>query len=316
MTRLMRSILTGLALSLALASPTLAGEGVAAGSSTAPKPLIAVTWDDVPAHGPLPADTNRVRIAADILKASAEAGAPAFGFINGVAVNNEPASAPVLKLWREAGQPLGNHTWSHQNLAGLTPEQFALEITRNEPLLQSLMGQEDWQWLRYPFLSEGDTPEKRLAVRQWLAGKGYRIASVTMGFGDYAFNDAYARCKARNDEATIAILEQKFLEAAAAAADHARAMSQTLFGRDIPYVLLVHAGAFDARMAPRLFRLYQDRGFGFTTLKAAQSDPFYRTDMEPGRDPAPTTLEAVFWSRGQQPPPSPVDLKTIEGLCR
>jgi len=312
MTLHVRSILTGLLLCLAVAASSQA----APDGATAQKPLIAFTWDDVPAHGAMPADTTRVQIAAEILKASAEAGAPAFGFINGVAVNNEPASEPVLKMWREAGQPLGNHTWSHQNLAGLTPEQFALEVTRNEPLLQTLMGPEDWRWLRYPFLSEGDTPEKRLAVRNWLAGKGYKVASVTMGFGDYAFNDAYVRCKARNDEAGIAALEQQFLEAAGAAADHARAMSQTLFGRDIPYVLLVHAGAFDARMAPRLFKLYQDRGFGFTTLPAAQSDPFYKTDLEPGRDPAPTTLEGVFWSRGLQPPPSPVNLKAMEGLCR
>jgi peptidoglycan/xylan/chitin deacetylase (PgdA/CDA1 family) len=316
MVQLMRTILAGLALSLAVTAPSVAGAAATSSPSAEPKPLIAFTWDDVPAHGAMPADTTRVQIAATILKASAEAGAPAFGFINGVAVNNEPASAPVLKLWREAGQPLGNHTWSHQNLASLTPEQFALEVTRNEPLLETLMGQEDWRWLRYPFLSEGDTPEKRLAVRKWLAGRGYRIASVTMGFGDYAFNDAYVRCKARNDEASIAGLEQKFLEAAGAAADHARAMSQTLFGKDIPYVLLVHAGAFDARMAPRLFKLYQDRGFGFTTLQAAQSDPFYTTDMEPGRAPGPTTLESVFWSRGQQPPSSPVDLKAIESLCR
>jgi len=315
MTLFTRSLLAGLALSLAVATPTLAGMAAPDGT-TAQKPLIAFTWDDVPAHGAMPGDTTRVQIAAEILKASAEAGAPAFGFINGVAVNNEPASAPVLKMWREAGQPLGNHTWSHQNLASLTPEQFALEVTRNEPLLETLMGQEDWRWLRYPFLSEGDTPEKRLAVRKDLAERGYKIASVTMGFGDYAFNDAYVRCKARNDEAGIAALEQQFLEAAGAAADHARAMSQTLFGKDIPYVLLVHAGAFDARMAPRLFKLYQDRGFGFTTLPAAQSDPFYKTDMEPGRDPAPTTLEGVFWSRGLQPPPSPVNLKAMEGLCR
>jgi hypothetical protein len=31
-------------------------------------------------------------------------------------------------------------------------------------------------------------------------------------------------------------------------------MSEQLYNRDIPYVLLMHIGAFDARMLPRLLK--------------------------------------------------------------
>jgi len=282
----------------------------------ADRPLIAFTWDDLPAHAALPPGVTRTQIAADLLKASAEAKAPAFGFINGVQTEREPGSETVLKLWREAGQPLGNHTWSHPNLASLTPEQFTAEIAQNEPMLKALMGDKDWRWLRYPFLSEGDTPEKRLAVRAWLANNHYKIASVTMSFGDYAFNDPYARCVAKGDAAVVADLEQRFLEGAAAVADRARAMSKTLYGKDIPYVLLMHGGAFDARMAPRLFKLYQDRGFGFTTLDKAERHPFYKTDVNPGLPPQPTTLEDALRAKGLPVSPFPVDLKALEGVCR
>lgn len=291
----------------------LALAGVA---QAADKPVIAVTWDDIPAHSALPPGVTRVQIAADLLKASAEAKAPAFAFINAVQSEREPDSAPVLTMWRKAGQPLGNHTWSHPNLASLTPEQFIAEIERNEPTLKALMGQEDWRWLRYPFLSEGDTPEKRLAVRTWLAANHYKIASVTMGFGDYAYNEPYARCMAKGDQAAIAQLEQHFLDGAAADADRARAMSHALFGKDIPYVLLMHGGAFDARMAPRLFKLYQDRGFGFTTLAEAQKHPFYRTDTDPSLAPEPTTLDGALRAKGLPVPPSSVDLAPLERLCR
>ena len=41
---------------------------------------------------------------------------PVYGFVNGVQLEREPASAPMLKDWRDAGFPLGNHTWSHMNL--------------------------------------------------------------------------------------------------------------------------------------------------------------------------------------------------------
>lgn len=282
----------------------------------ADKPVIAVTWDDLPAHSALPTGVTRTQIAADLLKASADANAPAFGFINAVQNEREPASAPVLTMWRAAGQPLGNHTWSHQNLSSLTPEQFIAEIERNEPALKALMGREDWRWLRYPFLSEGETAEKRLAVRAWLAANHYKIASVTLGFGDYAYNEPYARCLAKGDHAAVAELERRFLDGAADDADRARTMSRALFGRDIPYVLLMHGGAFDARMASRLFKLYQDKGFGFTTLAEAQQHPFYKTDVDPGLSPEPTTLEGAMRAKGLPVPPSRVNLAPLESLCR
>ena len=211
---------------------------VATTTHAADKPVIAFTWDDLPAHAAMPAGVTRTQIAADLLKASAEAKAPAFGFINGVQTEREPGSDAALKLWRQAGQPLGNHGWSHQNLASLTPEQFADEAAKNEPMLKDLMAGQDWRWLRFPFLSEGDTPEKRLAVRAWLAAHHYKIASVTMSFGDWAFSDPYARCVAKNDQAAIAQLEKIYLDGAAAVADRSRAMAKTLYGQDIPLSLI------------------------------------------------------------------------------
>jgi peptidoglycan/xylan/chitin deacetylase (PgdA/CDA1 family) len=292
---------------------------VAALSTTAQaeeKPVIAFTWDDLPAHATLPPGVTRTQIAADLLKASAEAKAPAFGFINGVQTEREPGSDAALKLWREAGQPLGNHTWSHKNIASLTAEQFTAEIAQNEPMLKELMAGQDWRWLRYPFLSEGDTPEKRLAVRGWLAANHYKIASVTMSFGDWAFSDPYARCVAKNDQAAIAQLEKIYLEGAAAVADRSRDMAKTLYGKDIPYVLLMHGGAFEARMATRLFKLYQDKGYGFTTLEKAESHPFYKTDVDPGLPPQPTTLEDALKAKGLPVPALPIDLATVQGMCR
>jgi peptidoglycan/xylan/chitin deacetylase (PgdA/CDA1 family) len=289
---------------------------IATSAHAADKPVIAFTWDDLPSHSTLPPGVTRVQVATDLLKAATQAKAPAFGFINAVKTEQEPDSTPALTLWREAGQPLGNHTWSHQNIASLTADAFTAEIARNEPTLKALMGKEDWRWLRYPFLSEGDTPEKRLAVRRWLAPNHYKIASVTMSFNDWAFNEPYARCMAKNDQAAVADLEKRYMDGAAAVADRSRAMSQALYGKDIPYVLLMHAGAFDARMAPRLYKLYQDKGFGFTTLDKAEKHPFYRTDVDPSLPPEPTTLENAMRAKGLPVPPMPVDLAALEGMCR
>ena len=43
-------------------------------------------------------------------------------------------------------------------------------------------------------------------------------------------------------------------------------------------MLLLHVGAFDAKMLPELVALYRKRGFQFVTLPQAEADPAYSAD--------------------------------------
>jgi lysophospholipase L1-like esterase len=262
-------------------------------------PEIAFTFDDMPAHASLPKDTTRVEIASRIIAALKAVHAPATGFVNGVLTEREPASVPVLRMWRDAGFPLGNHGWSHANLDRISDAQFAEELAKNEPLLQSLMGQADWHWFRYPFLAEaGGDPARRARIRKLLADKGYKVAPVTMGFDDWAYNDAYARCVAKGDQASIAKMETAWLEGAEASIGRYRAMAHSLYGHDIPYVILMHLGAFDARMMPRTLKIYRRHGFRFVSLEAATRDPFYRDEVNPALPPDPQGLEGAMNAKG------------------
>ena len=91
-----------------------------------------------------------------------------------------------------------------------------------------------------------------------------------MSFGDYLWNPAYARCVAKHDEASIKQLHDLYLAAADDAIAPTRALSKEVYGRDIPYVLLMHMGAFDARMLPEHITLYRSRGFTFVSLPEAE----------------------------------------------
>lgn len=277
---------------------------------------IAFTWDDLPAHSAVPPNQTRLSIIHAILQTmKTEHLPPAYGFINGVATEREPGSEAVLLAWREAGLPLGNHTWSHLNLEDHTALEFEQEIQRNEPLLQKLMKGKDWHWLRYPFLAEGTDPAKRAEVRAYLAAHGYRVAAVTMSFGDYAWNGPYARCVAKHDQATISGLETSYLKAAENAVTNTRRITKERYGRDIPYVLLMHVGAFDARMLPRLLDLYKQGGATFVTLEQAQADPVYRSDTEvtsPG-DPSSPNGRPATEGPALPPGPAPPD---FSALCR
>jgi hypothetical protein len=73
-----------------------------------------------------------------------------------------------------------------------------------------------------------------------------------------------------------------------------------VYGRDIPYVLLLHVGAFSARMMPRLLALYRELGFQFVPLPQAESDPAYAADLAPAPGGRATNLEQLAAAKGAQ----------------
>lgn len=304
------------ALALRLACVLLPLAAAAPAEARAQRPAIALTFDDLPEHGPLPPGETRLAITRRIVAALKAAGIRhVHGFVNGKALERDPDMGAVLDAWRAAGHPLANHTWSHQSLDRTDVRSFVEEIRRNEPMLEVRMQGQDWRWFRYPFLHEGEDAEKRVAVRRELAARGYRIAGVTMSFGDFLWNDAYGRCAAAGDRKAISRLEKSFLAAAAQAAAVARRDSRALHSRDIPYVLLMHVGAFDARMLPRLIAQYRRQGFRFVSLEEATRDPAYAADIDPALPPAPSPQEQLR-ARRSIPASMPGYGPMLSAMCR
>lgn len=282
-----------------------------------PPPSIALTFDDLPVHAAVPPGETQVGAVEKILAALKAAGVPeAYGFINAAKLATDPDSAPTLTAWRAAGYPLANHGWAHKRLDDISDAEFADEVARNEPALASLMGEGGWKWFRFPFLAEaaGD-PERRARIRKLLGERGYKVAPVTMSFNDWAYNGPYARCAAKGDTAAIAQLEADWLAAVESSIARYREMSRTLLGRDIPYVLLMHSGAFDARMLPRTLELYRRHGFVFVGLDEATRDPFYRAEVNPALAPDPQGLEGALRAKSLAVPSAPRGL-ALDTLCQ
>jgi peptidoglycan/xylan/chitin deacetylase (PgdA/CDA1 family) len=223
---------------------------------------------------------------------------------------------PALDAWRASGNLLANHTWSHSDLDKVSAADWEADLLRNEAVIAPRMKGADWHWLRFPFLSEGDTPAKRAEVRRFLSDHGYKIASVTMSFGDYAWNEPYARCVAKGDAAAIERLKASYLHAAADTLDYAEAASQTVEGRAVPLVLLMHVGALDSVLLPKLLAFYRSRGVRFVSLAEAERDPFYAGDSDPASGTHPATLEAAAAARGIALPPAPALPAELDTICR
>ena len=266
---------------LTFASRYIKGPGVANGAAgndpRGPETHeVALTFDDLPAHGPLPDGLTRTDIINSIIHALKAAHAPAtYGFVNAETTEKVKGTEEVLRLWREAGFPLGNHTYSHMDLDRNTPGAWEKDVLEGEPGVKELMQGEDWHWLRFPYLHEGETTEKHRAIEDFLKEHGYRVAEVTLSFGDYAYNDPYARCVAKNDTREIEWLKQSYVRGAEAALTHGEKSAEKVFGRDIKHVMLLHVGGFETVMLPKLLQILRERGFKLVTLPEAESDPAY-----------------------------------------
>ncbi len=302
---------------MALASLGRTQTESAAPASAATPLQMAITFDDLPAHGPMPAGMKRLAIARSILSTlRREQMPPVYGFVNGVRVARYPFQIHVLQAWAAEGEPLGNHTWSHPELDKRTAAPYEAEIAKNEPLLRRVDPDGDWHWFRYPYLEEGDTVEKHEAVRRWLAAHGYRVAEVSMDFQDYLWNEPYARCLRKHDQAALATLHDTYLATADADFRIFRELAQRLYGRDVPYVLLMHIGAFDAYMLPELLALYRERGVTFTAMEQALADPIYRVDPPVPTPGGATFNEMVATERNIEIPAAQEPEALLNGLCR
>ena len=279
---------------------------------------VAITFDDLPLNGDLPPGVTRAQITRDTLAVLQKRHVPAaYGFVNGRKLEGNADAAEALKLWA-AAEPVGNHTYSHMDLNANPAEAFEREIEEDEPVLELVAQKgENWHWLRYPFLREGDTVEKRRAVRAYLQAHQYRVAQVTLDWEDYAWNSAYAHCVGKNDPKSIAWLRSSYLETASAYLDMGRQMATLVYGHDINHVLLLHLGAFSSTILPDVLDLLQKKGFTLVTLEEAESDPAYETDPDAGSKCGGTLLEQWMDVKHiKYPAVAEKPLKELREICK
>jgi peptidoglycan-N-acetylglucosamine deacetylase len=281
-------------------------------------PIVALTFDDLPAAGSLPAGLTRTKIATDLaatLNANHLTGT--YGFVNAVRMQNNPDAQQALHAWIDAGMNIGSHTWAHPSLTATSAEAFNQQITQNEPALAEYAGTRDWHWFRYPFLWEGDTLDKRHAVRAWLHDHGYKIAQVSLDFEDYAWNDAYGRCLARQDNASIDWLKQSYLDTATEYIRLGREEQLIAFGHEIPNVILLHETAFTTLMLPDLLNLLRTQGFTFSSLPEVEQDAAYAQDPDAPLKYGGTLPDQFMDSRHLKYPPfKPKPFDRLKTICQ
>lgn len=142
------ALLTALCLPGGEAMPTDGGAEIPAGEK-----YVALTFDDGPRRG----TTERL---LDGLK---ERGAKATFFLIGQQIED---NAALVARMAEEGHQIGNHTWSHQRLDGILPDEAAQEVARTEAALEALLGGGEY-WLRPPYGQVAEGVELGVPMVKW-----------------------------------------------------------------------------------------------------------------------------------------------------
>lgn len=281
---------------------------------------MAITVDDLPAFGEIPPDMNRRDIGKGVLRALESIHTPpVYGFSNAQQLTWAPESLDVLKDWLQSGHFLGNHTFSHVNLAHSTAEAYIADIVAMDGLLTYLSPlAPPVKVFRYPYMSEGDTVEKRDRVRNFLENKGYQVAQVTVHYDDWAWNGAYVRCHAMNDKAQVQWLRQHVIAAARREVRQAQKMAKLVAGRDVRHILLLHVSAFNALTLAEVLSALQADGVKFIDLPRAMNDPIYRLNPGLSLSGGPTFLKQLIEAKNLAYPYGKqlYSIERIEAICK
>lgn len=264
---------------------------------------VAITVDDLPIAGELAPNTTRLQMTRqmmDVFKKHNITGV--YGFLNAGYMGEEKNSLVLLKEWIKQGYLLGNHTYTHLDLAKVSTEEYLSNIQKNEAILINLMNGRNYKYFRYPYLSEGNTEEKRNQVRKFLFKNNYQITPVTVDFFEYEWNAPYIRCLKKHDEKSIDWIKENYLKQSINALIIAHELSMFLFHRDIKNILLVHINSLSVQMLDNLLTTYEQKGVKFISLEDALSDEAYQINPNIVRDRAYTFLNQVRLARGLKNP--------------
>lgn len=232
---------------------------------------LAVTMDDFDAQDVtrLTADQRN----ASILAALDKHGSHAALFVSCKNLRGAPDKRR-LAAWSKAGHMIANHSWSH---AYFGPDQSVSEeirdIKRCDALLKKVDGYR--KRFRYPFLAEGDTVDKRDALRGWLTGNGFKSGAVTIDASDWYVDQRLRARLAKDPKADLTPYRDFYLAHMLAKAQYYDGLSQEVLGRSVKHTLLMHFNLLNALFLDDLLSMFESHGWKVIDAAEAFSDPVF-----------------------------------------
>jgi peptidoglycan/xylan/chitin deacetylase (PgdA/CDA1 family) len=238
---------------------------------------ILVSVDDLPIAGAMhESDESRGRTTDALLAALRRHGIRAVGLV--IAGNvRSPADEALLQRWLDAGHELGSHSHRHLDYSAVSIAEYQADVDEAHARLSAFLTPrgKTLRFFRFPYLREGDTEEKLLAMRDWLAKRAQRNLPVTLDNQDWSHEQRWVAASRAGDEKVMDEVRQDYLAALRIAVKRQEAVSDELFGRSVPQILLLHANAVGGAHWDALFSWLEASGHRFAAADEVLADPAF-----------------------------------------
>jgi len=239
-----------------------------------PRPLL-VTVDDLPIAGGGHDDPEeRRRITDGLLGHLKDHGIEAVGLVTWRNVRDAGDRA-LLEQWLAAGHELGNHSYGHPNYSTTPFEAYREDMDRARLELEALLEPHGrpLRFFRFPFLREGDSPEKVAAMRAYLEATGQQNLPVTLDNQDWSYDGPWTEARRAGDPSGAAAVAEDYHAALRISIRHHERRGDRLLGRTTPQILLLHANAIGAAEWGRLFQWLEQTGHRFARADEVLAEP-------------------------------------------
>ncbi len=248
---------------------------------------VALTFDD----GLNPdQQADAARWNQQILRGLQDAGVSAMLFPSLVRMGGANGMG-LVRDWASAGHAVGNHTARHRSVASASVSlaDFVGDVQEADTVLRRLP---TWQpMLRFPYLKEGDTVEKRDGMRDWMQRNGYRAAPVSIDASDWYYNQVYLAHTQAGAQGKADAVKRAYIAHLLGRAAYYDGLAQQVLGRSPAHVMLLHTNAINAQALPAIIAAFRAQGWALVPPLRAFDDAIYATP--------PNTLpagESVIWA--------------------
>ena len=241
---------------------------------------VAITIDDLPAASATITTPGITDLTTKLLTTLRDQKIPVVGFVNERKLykfGEVDQRIAALNMWLDYGFDLGNHAYSHQSLNKIGLKAWEDDVVQGENVTTLLLAEHKMKmrYFRHPFLDTGSDLQTRRDEEAFLAGRGYKIAHVTLDAWDWAYAGTYDEAKARGDVAAQDALTRSYLAFSDRTFTYWENESRKWLGYEPKQVLLIHANQLEADHIGELLDLFRKHGYRFITLEEALSEPAY-----------------------------------------
>ena len=247
---------------------------------------ICFTIDDLPVVNYGISDTLfQKTILSKLITSFNKNNIPAIGFVNeNKLYTNDTLNSfqtQLLHEWVMNGYELGNHTFSHIDYNVSNLKEYTTDLERGELITKEILTQNHQclKYFRHPFLHVGNSKEKADSLSEYLSRTGYTIAPVTFDSDDYIFASAYQKAFVKNDTLVLKQIGKDYITHLQNKIHFYEKQSNTLFGRNIHHILLLHANLLNADYMDTIAKLFIDKQYDFINLDKALKDELYKTEI-------------------------------------